>query len=347
MVISSNRLWALFCFFGLSCGGTAFVDSGEGGVPSGTVGGGGAAGAGGSAGSTGSGGAGGSSGIAGAGGIIGAGGSGGIIGSGGAGGIIGSGGAGGVAGAGGAGAIGGSAGAGGFGGHGGIAGAGGSTGGAGGSTGGAGGSTGGAGGSTGGAGGAGGAGGTGGAGGISIDAGVDWYACSGPGQCSLLSNRCCAACEPAPLSAFTGVNTKYSGAYKESLGCGGIACSPCVLPTDPTKFNTPQYMAHCLLNRCATLDVRESAASKCTIDADCALRWGLGCCEGCGGTTGGLVAVNRSGELRAMVCGPGPIACPACMPVYPANVSARCMPSPGSTVSHCRVAYDSTSVDGG
>jgi hypothetical protein len=253
------------------------VDSGEGGVPSGTVGGGGAAGAGGSAGSTGSGGAGGSSGIAGAGGIIGAGGSGGIIGSGGAGGIIGSGGA----------------------------------------------------------------------GGISIDAGVDWYACSGPGQCSLLSNRCCAACEPAPLSAFTGVNTKYSGAYKESLGCGGIACSPCVLPTDPTKFNTPQYMAHCLLNRCATLDVRESAASKCTIDADCALRWGLGCCEGCGGTTGGLVAVNRSGELRAMVCGPGPIACPACMPVYPANVSARCMPSPGSTVSHCRVAYDSTSVDGG
>jgi hypothetical protein len=318
----ANKLWAAACFFVLACGGSAFVSSGEtggaGGVGGSSGGAGGAAGVGGV-----SGGAGGIAGTAGSAGTT-AGGAAGMSGSGGAAGISGAGGAGGSGAAGSGGAGTGGAGTGGTGGVGGTGGIGG----------------------TGGRGG-GGTGGTGGAGGITVDAGTDWYACNGPAQCSLVSKSCCGPCEPTQLSQYVAVNDKYATAYKESLGCGNIACAPCMMPSDPTQINRPQLFAICQANRCTAVDVRLSAFSKCSADTDCKLRWGLACCEACSGTTGGLVAVSTvASELGSLVCSPYAGACLPCVPTYPANASAKCGGTAG-TAGHCRVAYSSVSVDGG
>jgi hypothetical protein len=186
----------------------------------------------------------------------------------------------------------------------------------------------------------GGAAGSAGAGGAIVDATVpDMFACTGAGQCTLMANKCCAPCEPAALSQYTAVNTNSVAAYKASLDCGTIACTPCLRPSDPSQINTPQFAAICQAGRCAAIDVRTNAVSRCTGNTECSLRWGTGCCEGCSGTTGGLVAISASAELRALVCGANAGACPPCVPVYPANVTARCLPAGTGILRHCGVIY--------
>jgi hypothetical protein len=188
--------------------------------------------------------------------------------------------------------------------------------------------------------GSGGVGGGAGAGGAIVDATVpDMFACTGPGQCTLMANRCCAPCEPAALSQYVGVNNKSVAAYKASLDCGMIACAPCLAPSEPSQINTPQFAAICQANKCTAVDVRTTALSRCTTNAECHLRWGTGCCEGCSGVTGGLVAISAPAELRAVMCSEITVACLPCVPTYPANVTARCMPATSGIIQHCGVVY--------
>jgi hypothetical protein len=253
---------------------------------------------------------------------------GGAAGGAGSGGIVaGGGGAGGVTNAGGAGGTAGVAGGGG----------GGARGGAGGASGGGGGARGGAGGTSGG-----GNGGAGGAGGAT----VNFSACNGPGQCTLSAKTCCGPCEPAELSQFAAVNKEQVNAFQLSLSCGDIACAACLVPTDPTQINVPQFTAICEAStRCNAIDVRQGPFSSCTLDEECKLRWGLSCCEGCTGALGGLVAVSASAELHAAVCPSGTVACPACVPTYPAGVSAKCVGATGSAAGHCRVVYETVAAN--
>lgn len=149
----------------------------------------------------------------------------------------------------------------------------------------------------------------------------DMDTCASAGDCVLASPRCCASCDPVDASAFVAIHREAAADYSVATGCGDVACAPCPPATEAER--TSQYFtAACESGRCVVLDVRESPLTECTQDADCALRDGVGCCEGCDGT--GIVALNQSADLRALVCPEGFGACPPCAPVYPEGMTAKC-----------------------
>ncbi|WP_233561997.1 BPTI/Kunitz domain-containing protein [Sorangium cellulosum] len=149
----------------------------------------------------------------------------------------------------------------------------------------------------------------------------DMDTCASAGDCVLASPRCCASCDPVDASAFVAIHREASADYSVATGCGDVACAPCPPATEAER--TSQYFtAACESGRCVVLDVRESPLTECTQDADCALRDGVGCCEGCDGT--GIVALNQSADLASIVCPEGFGACPPCAPVYPAGMTAKC-----------------------
>ncbi|WP_437956818.1 BPTI/Kunitz domain-containing protein [Sorangium sp. So ce119] len=149
----------------------------------------------------------------------------------------------------------------------------------------------------------------------------DMDTCASAGDCVLASPRCCASCDPVDASAFVAIHRESAADYSVSTGCGDVACAPCPPATEAER--TSQYFtAACESGRCVVLDVRESPLTECTEDADCALRDGVGCCEGCDGT--GIVALNQSADLRGIVCPEGFGACPPCAPVYPEGMTAKC-----------------------
>src|SRR5258708_7428515 len=57
------------------------------------------------------------------------------------------------------------------------------------------------------------AGGAAGRGGGSVDAGVDFTACDGPGQCVAVDSSCCGTCGMPEVANFVGLNTKHVQDY--------------------------------------------------------------------------------------------------------------------------------------
>ncbi|WP_437673982.1 BPTI/Kunitz domain-containing protein [Sorangium sp. So ce131] len=145
--------------------------------------------------------------------------------------------------------------------------------------------------------------------------------CEAPGDCVLVSRTCCAACDPVD-EGFSAVNRGLLDAYRTETGCGGVvACAPC--PEVNESDRTSQYFAAtCESGRCTVVDVRRSALTECADDADCALRDGVDCCEGCDAR--GIVALNRSADIEGLVCSPDLGACPPCAPHYPEGMRAVC-----------------------
>lgn len=146
-------------------------------------------------------------------------------------------------------------------------------------------------------------------------------ACAGPGECVLTSPDCC-LCGMPELDDMVALNANsVSGCV-----CEGPVCD-CA-----TQLN-PNLAASCEGGMCQAWDVRQQDAySSCTTSADCRLRDGLGCCEGCTGAEWNLVAirVDSAPLLTAAMCGPN-AACRDCAPQYPANVAAECLDG------HCAV----------
>ncbi|MCC6523560.1 MAG: hypothetical protein IT373_12960 [Polyangiaceae bacterium] len=78
-------------------------------------------------------------------------------------------------------------------------------------------------------------------------------------------------------------------------------CPGCFMPQDPNLFSD------CEASHCVAADVRALELAACNAAADCTLRSGLACCEGCGlAPPEGLVAVKAgaAGMLSALVCAP-------------------------------------------
>ncbi|WP_437667202.1 BPTI/Kunitz domain-containing protein [Sorangium sp. So ce1182] len=161
----------------------------------------------------------------------------------------------------------------------------------------------------------------------------DRDACAAPGDCVLAPPRCCASCDPVDASAFVAIHRDAVADFWNASGCGETPCAQCTDVSEAER--TSQYFAAaCESGRCVVVDVRESPLTECAQDADCALRDGVGCCESCDGK--GIVAVNQSADLRALVCPEEPVACPPCAPVYPEGMTAvcsegRCKPQPSET----------------
>jgi len=176
----------------------------------------------------------------------------------------------------------------------------------------------------GGVGGASGAGATAGAGAVG-EAGSSGQPCGGSGQCRVLPTNCCGYCGPMDVSGFMGISAEDYIHYQTST-CGNVACPACVTTQDSN------FAGVCRAGSCEAVDVREDELSACTIDADCRLRWGTGCCEGCGaGDASELVAFNASVNFTQVLC--GSMLPPCCGPSgYPSNASAVC------DNGHCAVA---------
>jgi hypothetical protein len=67
---------------------------------------------------------------------------------------------------------------------------------------------------------------------------------------------------------------------------------------------------------CVAIDLRTRDITQCTSPADCTLRSGTACCQGCGGSP---VSINigKEAALEQLVCGSEPTACPLCLPQFP------------------------------
>lgn len=149
-------------------------------------------------------------------------------------------------------------------------------------------------------------------------------ACEKNSDCAI-DHDCCGPCNIQRPDQLVAVNAKY--ATFAAPHCLLLDCAYC-----PPSDEIGNFGARCNEGTCEVYDVRKSDLSACEVDADCRLRLGLGCCESCGGSA--WVAVSTDHErVHKELCGDMDVACPACEPIYPEDLGARC----GSD-GHCYVA---------
>ena len=165
----------------------------------------------------------------------------------------------------------------------------------------------------------GGTGAVGGSGAVSGAAGAsDLAACSSNSECVVVPIGCC-SCGSGPLSNYTAINSNYANQYNQR--CAAVDCAPCppgpVNPDDPAHY----YVASCqampdIGKHCVAIDLGTRDITQCTSPADCTLRSGTGCCQGCGGSPVSI-NINKESALEQLVCGPEPVGCPLCLPLFP------------------------------
>jgi hypothetical protein len=158
----------------------------------------------------------------------------------------------------------------------------------------------------------------------------DMDACSGVGDCLLLSDSCCAACNPNSTHSFVSIRRGTEQEFTRLRGCDGITCGACPPIAEPDS--TRQYfIATCEAGRCKVADIRQTALTSCMGNTDCVLRDGAECCEGCDGQ--GIVAVSRFDDVAKRVCPTPTPGCPPCVPNLPPNVTPLC------TNARCTVGF--------
>ena len=148
-------------------------------------------------------------------------------------------------------------------------------------------------------------------------------ACETTPDCTI-DHGCCGFCGTASVDQLIAVNVNY--ASYNSTECGLVDCEYCEPPPELAQFG-----ARCDSGTCEVYDVRNSDLSACETDADCRLRLGLGCCEGCSGDE--WVAVSTSDDVQQELCGGEPQPCPACATPQPEDLQAIC-----GADGHCAVS---------
>ncbi len=146
-------------------------------------------------------------------------------------------------------------------------------------------------------------------------------ACSSSSDCQVVARGCCPPCRDLNDQGTTryrpGAFTAAQAAERaRTCGVKSVKCAKCAEPG-----LEPSYLPVCESGRCQLLDVRTSAMSACTSDAECSLRPST-CC----GCQSQPVAVSTHGFklFREAVCEPG-LDCSACaIPNY-GGVSAVCV----------------------
>jgi hypothetical protein len=135
-----------------------------------------------------------------------------------------------------------------------------------------------------------------------VDAGPpDWYKCQRPDDCVVVpAGRCCALCNPIPFEGYSAVHVKHKDDFMAFQGCATTTCEPCPPRQKGVPRSDTNFFALCEKHRCVAIDLRYSKYSQCKTNADCGVRWGLGCCEGCGDED--LVIYNPKSTLNADVC---------------------------------------------
>ena len=142
-------------------------------------------------------------------------------------------------------------------------------------------------------------------------------ACNGPGQCELATVGCCPACGNPTITTFEAVNSSEAAAFQKYTCPAPQPCPNCA------SFVDPNFYAYCDAGHCTVGDIRTDPVSACSSDADCVLRQGSACCEGCGDGSE-LVAVSVNGGFSSLVCPPN-VDCPGCIPTPPTSAFAACV----------------------
>jgi hypothetical protein len=153
-------------------------------------------------------------------------------------------------------------------------------------------------------------------------------ACTAPGECVLIGPSCCSPCDPASSRSFVAVNRAATMSYAQVHRCEAVDCAACPPVAEPQR-TLQNFIATCEKGQCRVVDIRENDVTACTANADCVLRDGAECCEGCDGQ--GIVAVNRNGGLGKLVCTVPVSGCDACVPNIPPGYLPAC------TNGHCAV----------
>lgn len=168
--------------------------------------------------------------------------------------------------------------------------------------------------------------------------------CKLPSDCLVTGVGCCGICDGPNITAHDLI--AYNREYAGFLQCGvpfgvagnaaepgvaaPIACAPCPAPL-PGQGTLQYFVPDCLAGQCAVTDLRTSPVTACKSNEECKLRYGLGCCEGCG--PGDVAAVRNDGSFEQLVCGSGDVACDACAP-QPIDAVAYC-----GAEGHCEVGF--------
>lgn len=161
----------------------------------------------------------------------------------------------------------------------------------------------------------------------------DWTKCDGPGQCALRIDTCCPSCGGDPLESSIAVRMDSLAQVTDA-----VCASACTSLNDCPDIGCPSFVetynvAVCRSGSCKAVDIRQDELTACSADADCALRWGVACCETCGAPDPSqLVAVRASPSYSEAVCDPM-APCPPCAPPpYPSGAAAIC-----DAAGHCEV----------
>src|SRR5438045_1427026 len=112
----------------------------------------------------------------------------------------------------------------------------------------------------------------------------EWYTCKKPEECTLVyENECCLPdCDPLSFAGYVAVNAKHRADFVGHIGCADAKCARCPTPMPDVPRSDANFFALCQQGRCTAVDLRYSKYNECKTVKDCALRFGLGCCEACG-----------------------------------------------------------------
>ncbi|HEY3499827.1 MAG TPA: BPTI/Kunitz domain-containing protein, partial [Polyangiaceae bacterium] len=146
---------------------------------------------------------------------------------------------------------------------------------------------------------------------------VDVTSCTSPTECVVAQARCCGMGAPSTLGEVTAVNANHLTEYTAPCALVDCASAPGPIPA--------YFGATCDAGHCRAFDLRATDLVTCSAPADCRLRAGLSCCEGCTANPDEFVAIRKDAELSALVCGAILIPCPGCAPVLPEDLAADCL----------------------
>lgn len=152
----------------------------------------------------------------------------------------------------------------------------------------------------------------------------DLDACAVSTDCLVTSLGCCGGCDPVDTAQLVAVNIDRVGELRELVGCGDVQCEQC-LPVPPNDRTSRYAYAACERGQCVVRDLRERAIGACSSAADCRLRCGTSCCDGCSADLG-VVAVGTGADEVAEFCD-GSRACNDCECVIPPEFSVDCLDS--------------------
>jgi hypothetical protein len=140
-------------------------------------------------------------------------------------------------------------------------------------------------------------------------------ACGHAYHCELVDATCCSTCEPVDASSKVAVNRLLREDFLATRPCPD-ACQDCS-PKDELELTGKYLIPHCYLS----CSVGSVPSRSCTVDSDCFLRDGAGCCEPCDGV--GIVALS-SLDYLADLCDPQ-VDCAACESRIPSDLAATCV----------------------